>query len=53
MRLASPDAASISGADPSGPTVSLTYNASAGYDYPVICYDATNYTPGASAMKPA
>ncbi len=40
-------------ATPTGPTTELTYDATAGYDYPVIGYDATAYTPGAPAMNPA
>lgn len=53
MRPASPDAPTIANADPAGPTAALVYDATAGYDYPAIGYDATTYTPGAPAMKPA
>ena len=41
-------------ADPAGPTVTLTYDATTTvYDYPAVRYDAAGYTPGAATMKPA
>jgi len=54
MRPAAPQSALIGQADPDGPTVELTYNATTTvYDYPAVAYDAAAYTPGAATMKPA
>lgn len=45
---------SIDTATPSGPTVTLTYDAATIVnDYPGVAYNATTFTPGAPAMTPA